>query len=108
MGERKKTTEKAVATEMEKVVLCDLQAEIKQRVKKLRRAEHLMDEPPCLHQKDSSTFSLFCQSNLLNVKGKIFFSVLAQSFSIFLEGKIIDGLMHDLANAFGSVPHKIL
>lgn len=34
-------------------------------------------------EKDSSTFSLFCQSDLLNVKGKIFCSVLAQRFSIF-------------------------
>lgn len=58
-------------------------------------------------EKDSSTFSLFCQSDLLNVKGKIFFSVLAQRFSIFLEGNNnTDTLMHDLANVFGSVLTK--
>lgn len=60
-------------------------------------------------EKDSSTFSLFSQIDLLNVKGKIFFNGLAQMFSIFLEGNnITDALMHGLANAFGSVPHKIL
>lgn len=60
-------------------------------------------------EKDSSTFSLFCQSNLLNVKEKIFFGALAQRLSIFLErNNITDALMIDLANAFGLVPHKIL
>ncbi|KAI2644850.1 hypothetical protein H4Q32_030713 [Labeo rohita] len=88
-------------------------------------------------EKDSAAISQFRQISLLNVEGKIFFSVLAQRLSTYLqrnnfidtsfsgcmehanmiwhqiqsakkENRDLHVIFLDLANAFGSVPHKIL
>ncbi|KAK0147628.1 LINE-1 retrotransposable element ORF2 protein [Merluccius polli] len=84
-------------------------------------------------EKNSTTIEQFRHINLLNIEGKIFFSVLAQRLTQYLkqnhfietsiqkagiiwhqiqtakkEGKDLHVLFLDLANAYGSVPHSLL